>query len=85
MTSLMQGFDNAWFGKWAKKIALATPKSTFARLMNHMQWIIADTLIFPRVISRVFGARIEWIYVVATPDAAHQSLCKGIGRPLIAL
>lgn len=85
MTFLLLAFDNAWFGKWAKKIALATPKNAFSRALNHMQWIIADTLIFPRVISRAFGARLEWIYCVGqtAPDAAHCSILKGLGRPLV--
>lgn len=86
MTYLLQVFDSVWFGGWAKKIALATPKSAISRAMNHMQWIIADTLIFPRVVSRAFGARLEWIYFVggsAPPDIAHSSLCRGLGRPLI--
>ncbi len=71
--------------QWAQNVAMTEPASTIARWIHAMQWIIADTLMYARLTSSVFGPRIETLFVASKPSAAHGKFMAGMKRPIVVL
>lgn len=66
-------------------VAVQQPAYKVTRWLHAMQWIIADTLLYVRALGKVFGPRLETLFVATKPDAAQSKFMAGLRRPIVVL